>query len=208
MATLSRRAFVSGGTALMLTPLGAEAQQAGKVYRVGLIFTTSPVSEMAGPEPVHPSARAFVRGLRALGYVEWKNLILERRSAVRQLPPPAVQLVSGRRPARRELPTGGDRDQKRRGAFLHRQLRDVDRVVDRVDGASKVELTDDDEAASHALLKERAAERQQRSETGGVAALGRVKRAQLSRKLMGAGVRHRPAGARPRHLPVGAVLRP
>jgi ABC-type uncharacterized transport system substrate-binding protein len=36
---------------------------------------------MAGPEPVHPSARAFVRGLRALGYVEGKNLILERRSA-------------------------------------------------------------------------------------------------------------------------------
>jgi putative ABC transport system substrate-binding protein len=36
---------------------------------------------MAGPEPVHVSARAFVQGLRALGYVEGQNLILERRSA-------------------------------------------------------------------------------------------------------------------------------
>jgi ABC-type uncharacterized transport system substrate-binding protein len=36
---------------------------------------------MARAEPVHPSARAFVQGLRALGYVEGKNFILERRSA-------------------------------------------------------------------------------------------------------------------------------
>jgi len=66
---------------LTLAPLAAGAQQVGKVHRVGLIFTTSPVSAMAGPEPVHPSARAFVQGLRALGYVEGQNLILERRSS-------------------------------------------------------------------------------------------------------------------------------
>jgi putative ABC transport system substrate-binding protein len=79
---MDRRAFIgtlAGG--LLAAPLAAGAQQAGKVYRVGLIFTTSPVSEMAGPEPVHPAARAFVRGLRALGYVEGQNLLLERRSA-------------------------------------------------------------------------------------------------------------------------------
>jgi len=79
---MERRTFISviaGG--LLAAPLGAEAQQVGKVHRVGLIFTTSPVSEMAGPEPVHPLARAFVQGLRALGYVEGQNLILERRSA-------------------------------------------------------------------------------------------------------------------------------
>ncbi len=84
---ISRRRFTTG-VVIVLTPLGAmasaqeyKAQQAGKVYRVGLILTTSPVSEMAGPEPVHPLTRAFVRGLRALGYVEGQNLILERRSA-------------------------------------------------------------------------------------------------------------------------------
>jgi len=53
----------------------------GQCTRVGLIFITSPVSEMAGPEPVHPLARALVQGLRALGYAEGQNLILERRSA-------------------------------------------------------------------------------------------------------------------------------
>jgi ABC-type uncharacterized transport system substrate-binding protein len=67
--------------ALLAAPLEAGAQPAGKVYRVGLIFPSAPVSEMAGSEPVHPAARAFVQGLRALGYVEGQNLILERRSA-------------------------------------------------------------------------------------------------------------------------------
>src|SRR5713101_876937 len=80
---MERRRFIEviAGGLLTAAPLAGEAQQAGKVYRVGLIFTTSPVSEMAGPEPVHPLARAFVRGLRALGYVEGQNLILDRRSA-------------------------------------------------------------------------------------------------------------------------------
>ena len=67
--------------ALLAASLAAGAQQAGKVYRVGFILTTAPVSEMAGPEPVQPLFRAFVQGLRALGYVEGQNLILERRSA-------------------------------------------------------------------------------------------------------------------------------
>jgi hypothetical protein len=33
-------------------PLAAEAQGAGKAYRVALILASSPVSEMVGPEPV------------------------------------------------------------------------------------------------------------------------------------------------------------
>jgi ABC-type uncharacterized transport system substrate-binding protein len=52
-----------------------------RVYRVALVFTTSPVSEMAGSDPIHPFARSFVQGLRALGYVEADNLVLEPRSA-------------------------------------------------------------------------------------------------------------------------------
>jgi putative ABC transport system substrate-binding protein len=66
---------------LLAAPLSAGAQPAGKVYRVGLIAASVPVSEMAGPEPVSPSWRALAQGLRALGYVEGQNLILERRSA-------------------------------------------------------------------------------------------------------------------------------
>jgi putative ABC transport system substrate-binding protein len=76
---MHRRAFL--GTLGLLVPLVSEAQQAGKVYRVGLIAAATPVSEMAGPEPVHPLVRAFVQGLRSLGYVEGQNLILESRSA-------------------------------------------------------------------------------------------------------------------------------
>jgi putative ABC transport system substrate-binding protein len=79
---VERRAFlgaVTGG--LLAAPVVAEAREPGKVYRVGLIAATTPVSEMAGPEPVQPLVRAFVQGLRTLGYVEGQNLILERRSA-------------------------------------------------------------------------------------------------------------------------------
>ncbi len=65
---------------IVVAPLAAEAQVA-KVHRVALVFTTSPVAEMDGPEPVNPVARAFVHALRALAYVEGQNLILERRSA-------------------------------------------------------------------------------------------------------------------------------
>jgi len=65
---------------LLLAPLAADAQQAGKVYRVALIWLLLPVSEMAGPEPVQGATRAFVHALRDLGYVEGRNLILERRS--------------------------------------------------------------------------------------------------------------------------------
>jgi putative ABC transport system substrate-binding protein len=66
---------------LLVAPRAAGAQPAGKVYRVGLISAAAPLSEMAGPEPLHPFVRAFVQGLRILGYVEGQNLILERRSA-------------------------------------------------------------------------------------------------------------------------------
>jgi putative tryptophan/tyrosine transport system substrate-binding protein len=66
---------------MVVSPLAAQAQQAGKVYRVGLIYATPPVSDMSGPDPISPGTKAFVQALRALGYVEGQNLVLERRSA-------------------------------------------------------------------------------------------------------------------------------
>jgi ABC-type uncharacterized transport system substrate-binding protein len=69
------------GGSVLAGPLIVAAQPTGKVYRIGLIAAAQPVSEMAGPEPVSPSWRALVQGLRALGYLEGQNLILERRSA-------------------------------------------------------------------------------------------------------------------------------
>ena len=79
---MRRREFIGFlGGAAVVWPLAARAQQTGKVYRVGLIITTSPVSEMAGPDPINPAVRGFVHALRDLGYVEGQNLVLERRSA-------------------------------------------------------------------------------------------------------------------------------
>ena len=66
---------------ILVLSVDSDAQQAGKVFRVGIVFTTSPVSEMVGPDPVNPAARAFIHDLRRLGYVEGQNLVLERRSA-------------------------------------------------------------------------------------------------------------------------------
>jgi ABC-type uncharacterized transport system substrate-binding protein len=78
---LRRRFLATLGAGVLAAPLAAKGQPTGKIYRVGFILTTSPLSEMAGPEPVHPLARAFMRGLRDHGYVEGQNLVLERRSA-------------------------------------------------------------------------------------------------------------------------------
>ena len=85
-----RRAFigrVAGG--LLAVPLAAEAQQAGKVYRIGFILTA------ANQEVVH-LAKALDDGLRELGYVEGRNVVIERRSAggeQERLPALAAELV-------------------------------------------------------------------------------------------------------------------
>jgi len=77
---MRRRAFVLGGAALPFA-LRASAQPAEKICRVGLILTSSPASEMQGPQPAHPGVRSFLGEMRRLGYAEGKNFILERRSA-------------------------------------------------------------------------------------------------------------------------------
>src|SRR5262245_49296447 len=56
-------------------------RQPAKVHRVGYIASTAPVSDLVGANPNDPVARAFVQGLRELGYVEGKNLVVEWRAA-------------------------------------------------------------------------------------------------------------------------------
>ena len=75
---MNRRAFGTGLGAVLAAPLVAEAQPVGKVYRVGVAFNAMPASEIVGSD--YPGTRAFVHRLRALGYVEGQNLILEPRS--------------------------------------------------------------------------------------------------------------------------------
>ncbi len=60
---------------LLAGPLPAEAQQTGKVYRIG--FLDFPLRSTT----TDPRLIAFRQGLRELGYVEGQNLVLEYRSA-------------------------------------------------------------------------------------------------------------------------------
>jgi putative ABC transport system substrate-binding protein len=59
---------------LFLTPLAGAAQQPGKLYRIGWLGITPPTSP-ALQSPV----KAFVQGLRDRGFVEGRNVIIERR---------------------------------------------------------------------------------------------------------------------------------
>src|SRR4029077_4562296 len=91
---MDRRAFLTGLTgSLLAAPADAEAQCAGKIYRIGVL---SPFSASFGPGP---SFEAFRRTLRDLGYVEGRNIALEYHGADERygrLPPLAADLV--RRP--------------------------------------------------------------------------------------------------------------
>src|SRR5262249_3595824 len=72
---MNRRAFVTGLGAVLAAPL-AEAQQTGKIWRIGLLGGSSPTT----PEAARPW-EALLQGLRELGYVEGQNLAVERRWA-------------------------------------------------------------------------------------------------------------------------------
>jgi putative tryptophan/tyrosine transport system substrate-binding protein len=61
---------------LLVAPLAADAQQATTVHRVGRLLSAG--SPAAGPDP---SFEAFRQGLRALGYVEGQNVVIEDRYA-------------------------------------------------------------------------------------------------------------------------------
>ncbi len=70
---MDRRAFLGTLTgALLAAPLAAEAQQTGKVPRIGALVVAS---------PGFPPIEGFRQGLRELGYVEGRNIAVEYRYA-------------------------------------------------------------------------------------------------------------------------------
>jgi len=85
---MDRRTFigvVAGG--LLAAPLAAEAQQAGKVYRIGFLSQGQPPKALL---------EALQQGLRERGYAEGRNLVWEFRStdgSLDQLPQFAEDLV-------------------------------------------------------------------------------------------------------------------
>ena len=86
---MKRREFIAllGGAAATW-PLPARTQQAGKMYRVGVLNS--------GPSVPTPQSEAFEQGLREEGFVEGRNLIFEHRFAegnLERLPAMAAELV-------------------------------------------------------------------------------------------------------------------
>ena len=85
---MDRRTFLSA-LGLLAAPLAAEAQQAGKVHRVGILSASS-------RETQEPAYQALLRGLSERGWIEGQNLMVERRWADgrnERLPALAAELV-------------------------------------------------------------------------------------------------------------------
>jgi len=86
----TRRGFVIGlALAALSAPRRARAQQAAKVYRIGFLALTT-------AEPIAPQLSALKDGLRALGYVESRNIVFESRYAdgrLERLPDLAAELA-------------------------------------------------------------------------------------------------------------------
>lgn len=80
MSRIRRRQILIAAGALLAAPR-AWAQAGGKIRRIAYVNTTSPLAEIAGPDPVHPFFRVFLHEMRARGWIEGKNLVIERRSA-------------------------------------------------------------------------------------------------------------------------------
>ncbi|MFQ5853613.1 MAG: ABC transporter substrate-binding protein, partial [Candidatus Binatia bacterium] len=77
------------GAMLLALSVPVQAQQAGKVYRIGYLAPNS-------ASPPYPRVKAFREGLRELGYVEGQNLVIVERSAEGKrdrLPALAAELV-------------------------------------------------------------------------------------------------------------------
>ena len=66
---------------LLASALPATAQQAEKVYRIGFLTGGSPVKTFKD------RMGAFRQGLRELGYVEGKNIVIEERYGKGQFDP-------------------------------------------------------------------------------------------------------------------------
>jgi putative ABC transport system substrate-binding protein len=86
-----RKLLVALGACALAAPLFSFAQQQGKVWRVGFL------SQRGRPDSLDSDVfGAFPRGMRELGYVEGKNLVIEWRFAdgkVERLPSLASELV-------------------------------------------------------------------------------------------------------------------
>src|SRR5919108_540119 len=88
---MQRRAFVTGLGVVLAAPRAARAQQARKVHTIGMLWMLS-APEVA----VSPNAHALREGLRELGYIEGRNVVVVQRyaeSKPERLPALAAELA-------------------------------------------------------------------------------------------------------------------
>jgi putative tryptophan/tyrosine transport system substrate-binding protein len=85
-----RTVILAVGSTLLAMPFASQAQTPAKVWRIGMLETTSTALNAANLD-------ALRQGLRELGYIEGRNLIIEYRSAdgrAERFPDLATELVS------------------------------------------------------------------------------------------------------------------
>ena len=82
MTRVERRGFIVGTLSLLATPHAAEAQAAGKVWRIGLLVPGRPPDCGIDSQPA--VSRALRDRLRELGYIEMQNYVLVPRCAERE----------------------------------------------------------------------------------------------------------------------------
>jgi putative tryptophan/tyrosine transport system substrate-binding protein len=71
---MKRREFIAGLGSAAAWPMVARAQRSDKIYRIGFIANDPAI-------PTQPAGKAFLDGLDKSGFVEGKNVIIERRFA-------------------------------------------------------------------------------------------------------------------------------
>jgi putative ABC transport system substrate-binding protein len=79
----TRRSIVTTAVCLAAFgwPLPAFAQTVTRPKQVAIVYNSVPLCELTGPEPSDPDARAFVRAMRNLGWIEGSNVTIRFLSA-------------------------------------------------------------------------------------------------------------------------------
>ena len=78
---MQRREFIAGlGGAAVTGTLPAMAQQSKRLPVVALVTVGAPLANLLGADPVSLPWRGFVHGLRDLGWIDGRTVVIERRS--------------------------------------------------------------------------------------------------------------------------------
>src|SRR5215475_6826660 len=80
-SAMDRRTFLGAlAGSLLAIPLTTKAQQVKKTPRIAFILENTPETELARPNPTSREARAFLEGMRQLGWIDGQNITIEWRT--------------------------------------------------------------------------------------------------------------------------------